>query len=91
MQGSHDNMGLISISKYAWLVEHLANREAIDEAIREHSLPKTQIDLPTAPASNFSAPSTVNEAEAWERAETWRRSMVEGFSRLLQAHTFAPA
>ena len=75
MQDSHHSMA-----------KNLANREVIDEAFREHGLLRTHIDLPTAPASDLSAPSTVDEAEASEHANIWRGSRAREFSGLKQAH-----
>ena len=91
MKDSYHSMGLMSISDYAWLGENLAHREVIDGALRGHGLPRSQIDLPTAPASDLSAPSTVVEAEISDHADIWLRSRAREFSGLQQAHTFGPA
>ena len=88
MRDSHHSMGLMS---HAVLAQKLATHEALDEAFREHGLPKAEIDLPTAPASDLPTPSPVAEAESSEHAEIWRRSRSREFSCLLQAHTFGPA
>ena len=72
IQDSHRSMGLIMISDCAWLAKQVTNREAIDEAVREDGLPRTQSDLPTAFTAGLSAPSTVAEAEASEHVQIWR-------------------
>ena len=90
MQDSFHSMGLVSISDHSWLATNPANREVFDETIRENGLLRTQINLPTAPASDLSALPTVNEAEASEYAGIWRRSEVGEFNGLLQAYTFGP-
>ena len=61
MRDSHHSMCLMS---RAWLAQKLADREAFDEAFREHSLPKADIDLLTAPASDLPTLSTIVEAES---------------------------
>ena len=66
IRDSHHSMGLMS---HAALARQLAIREAFDEAFREHELPKTKADLPTAPASDLPTPSIIAEAEASEPAE----------------------
>ena len=81
-------MGLIS---HAALAQGMATREAFDEAFREHELPPPHDDLPTAPASDVPAPSTVAEAESSEHAAIWRDSRTREFRGLLQANTFGPA
>ena len=81
-------MGLMS---HAWLAQQFAKREAFDEVFREHELPRAEIDLPTAPASDLPTSSTVAEAEASEHADIWRGSRAREFSGLLQAHNFGPA
>ena len=91
MQDSHHSMGLMSISEHAWLANHSTNRETIDEVIREHGLPRTQFDFPTAPARSLSPPSTVAEVEASTHAEIWRGSRADELGGLLQAHNFTPA
>ena len=73
MRDSHHSMGLMS---HAALARELATREAFDEAFREHTLPKPEADLPTAPASDLPTPSTTAEVEASEHAELWRGSRV---------------
>ena len=88
MRDSYHSMGLTS---YAALAQKSATREAFDEAFKEHDLPKAEIDLLTAPASNIQTPSTVAEAEASEHAEIRRGSRVQEFSDLLQAHRLSPA
>ena len=88
MRDSHHNMDLMS---HAALAQQLATREAFDEAFREHTLPKDEIDLQTAPANDLPTPSTIVEAEASEHTEIWRGSGAREFSGLLQAHTFGPA
>ena len=88
MRDSHHNMGLVS---YAVLARELATREAFDEAFRDYALPKPEVDLPTAPASELSNPSTIAETEATEHAKIWRGSRAREFSGLLQAHTFGLA
>ena len=88
MRDSHHSMGLMS---HAALARELATREAFDAAYREHALPKPEADLPTAPASDLSTPSTIAEAEVSEHAKMWRGSRAREFSGLLQAHTFGPA
>ena len=85
------SMDLISISDYSRLANQQVNREAINEAIREHGLPRTHIDLPTAPARALLALSTVANAEASERADIWRGSRAMEISGLLQVHTIGPA
>ena len=88
MRDSHHSMDLMS---YAALAQELATHEGFDEAFREHTLPKPEADLPTAPASNLPTSSTIAEAEALEHAEIWRGSRAQEFSGLLQAHMFGPA
>ena len=66
MRDSHHSMGLIS---HVVLAPKRATCEAFDEVFRTHGLPRAEIDLPTAPASNLPAPSTIAEAEASEHAE----------------------
>ena len=88
MRDSHHSMGLMS---HAVLARELATREAFDEAFREYALPKPEVDLSTAPASEPSNPSTIAETEASEHAEIWRGSRAREFSGLLQAHTFGLA
>ena len=88
MRDSHHSMGLMF---HAALVHGLATREAFEEAFREHTLPKPEADLPTAPASDLLTPSTITEAESSEHAEIWRGSRAREFRGLLQAHTFGPA
>ena len=66
MRDSHHSMGLMF---HAVLAQQLATCEAFDEVFRKHGLPRAEIDLPTAPASNLPTPSTVGEAEASEHAE----------------------
>ena len=51
MRNSHHSMGLIS---HAWLAQKIADREAFDEAFKEHEFPKAEIDLPAVPASDLS-------------------------------------
>ena len=88
MRDSHHSRGLMSHAAFA---QGLATREAFDEAFREHELPPPDADLPTAPASDVSTPSTIAEAESSEDAEIWRGSRAREFNGLLQAHTFGPA
>ena len=88
MRDSYHSMGLMS---HAALAQQLATREAFDEAFREYDLPKTEIDLPTAPASDILTPPTVAEAEVSEHAEIWRGSGAREVSGLPQTHTFGPA
>ena len=91
MQDSHHSIGLMSMAKHARLANQLANREAIDEVVRENGLPRIQLGLSTAHASDPSALSTDDEAKALKHADIWRGFRIDEFSRLLQAHTFAPA
>ena len=65
MRESPHSMGLMS---HAALAQEIAICEAFDEAFREHELPPPDADLPTAPASALSTPSTVAEAESPEHA-----------------------
>ena len=88
LRESRHRMGLMS---HAVLAQGMATREAFDEAFREHELPPSDTDLPTASASDVSTPSTIAEAESSEHAEIWRGSRTREFSGLLQAHTFSPA
>ena len=60
MRESPRSMGLMS---HAALAQGVATREAFDEALREHELPPSDADLPTAPPSDVPTPSTVAEAE----------------------------
>ena len=64
LRDSHHTMDLMSMSDHAWLAQKMANHESFDEALKEHELPRDEIDLPTAPASNLSTPSTVSERDA---------------------------
>ena len=64
LRDPHHTMGLMSMSDHAWLAQKMANRESFDEALKEHELPRDEIDLPTALASNLSTPSTVSERDA---------------------------
>ena len=84
MRDLHHSMGLMS---HAALAQLLATRETFDEAF----ITKPEADLPTAPASDLTTPSTIAEAEASEHAEIWRGSRGREFTGLLQAHTFGPA
>ena len=88
MRDSHYSMGLMS---HAALARELTARIQIDEVFREHTLPKPEADLPTAPVSDLPTPSTIAEAEALKHADIWRGSSAREFSGLLQAHTFGPA
>ena len=88
VRDSHHCMGLMS---HAALAQGMATREAFDEAFREHALPPTDADLPTAPASDVLTPSIIAGAESSEHAEIWRGSRTREFSGLMQAHTFGPA
>ena len=88
MRESPRNMGLMS---HAALAQGIATREAFDEAFREHELPPPDPDLPTAPASDVSTPSTFAEAESSEHAAIWRDSRTREFRGVLQANTFGPA
>ena len=85
MRESPDSMGLKSHAALA------ANREAFDEAFREHELPPPDADLPTAPANDVLIPSTIAEAESSEHAAIWRGSRTREFRDRLQAGTFGPA
>ena len=85
---SPHSMGLMS---HAALEQGIATHEAFDEAFREHELPPTNADLPTAPASDVPTPSTIAEAESSEHAAIWRDSRTREFRGLLQANTFGPA
>ena len=91
IQDLHHSIGLMSMSEHARLANQLANREAIDEVVREHGLPRIQLGLSTAHDSDPPALSTVAGAEALEHADICRSFRVDEFSGLLQAHTFAPA
>ena len=71
-----------TMSTRAALAQYLATRGGFNEAFREHDLPKAEIDLPTAPASNIPTPSTVAETEASEHAEIWCGSRARKFSGL---------
>ena len=64
MQELRHSMGLMSMFEH----KRLANREAIDESLREYGLPKIQLDLPTAHASDLPTLLTVDDAEASEHA-----------------------
>ena len=88
MWESPRSMGLMS---HAALAQGIANREAFDEAFREHELPPPDADLPTAPASDVPTPSTVAEADSSEHPAIWRNSRTREFRGLLQANTFGPA
>ena len=88
MRDSHHRMGLTS---HAALAQGLVTREAFGEAFREHTLPKPEADLTTAPASDLPTPSTTADAEASEHTEIWRGCRAREFSGLLQTHTFGPA
>ena len=81
----------IDLMSHAALAQGIATREAFDVAFQEHELPPPNADLPTAPASDVSTPSTVVEAEPWEHAAVWRDSRTREFRGLLQATTFGPA
>ena len=81
----------MSLMSHAVLAQGIATREAFDEAVREHELPPPDADLPTAPVSDVSTPSTVAEAESSEHAAIRRNSRTREFRGLLQAHTFGPA
>ena len=70
MQDSHNSVGIIPMPEDAWLLNQLAKREGTGEVIREHDLSRIKRDLPTAHASDLSAPSTVAEAEASKHVET---------------------
>ena len=70
MRESPHSMGLMS---HVALAQGIANREAFDEALREHEL-LPDADLPTAPASDVPTPSIVVEAESSEHAAIWRDS-----------------
>ena len=82
------NMDLMS---HVALVQGMATREAFDEAFRDHEFPPPDADLPTAPASDVSIPSTIAEAESSEYAAIWRGSRTRKFRGLQQANTFGPA
>ena len=82
--------GLLLTLDRATLVSILANRESIDEAVRNHSLSKDTPDMPTAHTSDLHTPTSVSEAEASPHAEIWRQSMNRKFHGLLQVGTFAP-
>ena len=79
MRDSHHSMGLMS---HAALAQGLVTRKALDEAFRDHELPKPEADLPIAPDSDLPTPSTITEAEAAEHAEIWRGSRAREFSGL---------
>ena len=80
MRDSYHSMGLMS---HGALAQQLATREAFDETFREHDLPKAEIDLPTAPASDIPTPSSTAKAEASVYAEIWRGSRAREFSGVL--------
>ena len=63
MQDSHHSMELMSMFEHARKANQLANREAIDEAVQKHGLPKIQLNLLIAHASDLSAPPTVNRGQ----------------------------
>ena len=69
MQASHHSMGMMSTYEHARITNQLVGRETIDEAMREHGLQRTRLDLLTAHASNFSLPPTVVKAEVSEHAD----------------------
>ena len=50
MRDSHQN---ISLMPYAWLAQKLVNRESFDEAVREHGLPRAEIDLWLPPSAIY--------------------------------------
>ena len=77
MRDSHHSTSLMS---HAVLAHQLVSREAFDGVFRENNLPKAEIDLPTAPASDIPTPSTVSEAEASEHAKICLGSRAQGFS-----------
>ena len=88
MRESPHSMGPMS---HAALAQRIATREAFDKAFREHELSPPDADLPTAPASDVPAPSTIAEADSSEHAAVWRDSRTREFRGLLQANTFGPA
>ena len=81
---------ILSTLDHAAPVTMLANRESIDEAVRNHSPSKDSSAMPTSHASDLHTPTSVSEAEASSHAEIWRQSMNREFHGLLQAGTFAP-
>ena len=87
MRESPHSVGLMS---HAALAQGIATHEAFDDAFREHELPPPNADLPTAPASDVPAPSTVAVAESSEHAAIWRDSRTRESRGLLQANTFDP-
>ena len=69
MQASHHSMSMMSTFNNARLANQLVGRETIDEAMQEHGLQRTRLDIPTAHASGFSTPPTVVKAETSEHAD----------------------
>ena len=76
---------------HAAMVSMLAKGEATNEIIRQHGASKDSPDLPTAHESDLPTPNNVSDVEKSSHADIWRHSMHQGFNRLLQAGTFAPA
>ena len=55
VQKSHLSMDLMSMFEHTRLANQLANREAIEETVRELGCPRIQVYFPTAIARDLSA------------------------------------
>ena len=73
------------------MVSILAKGGSANEIVRQHGASKDFSDLPTEHASDLLKPNNVSNVETSPHADTWRQSMHQEFSGLLQAGTFAPA